>query len=78
VLARGWDFDALYGRLFVRPFSTLARINRHDVVDAAYALLVAALRATHRALSRTQTGLVRQYASALAVGAILLVALALQ
>jgi NADH-quinone oxidoreductase subunit L len=78
VLARGWDFDALYDRLFVRPFSTLARINRHDVVDAAYAMLVAALRETHRALSRTQTGLVRQYASALAVGAILLVALALQ
>jgi NADH-quinone oxidoreductase subunit L len=76
-ISRGWDFDALYGRLFVHPFSDLARINRHDVVDRAYGLLAAAVRTLHGLLSRTQTGLVRHYASALAFGAIVLVALAM-
>jgi NADH-quinone oxidoreductase subunit L len=73
----GWGFDAAYDRLFVRPYVEAARVNRGDFVDAIYGALAALCRSSYRALSRTQDGLLRHYAGAVAGGAALIVALAL-
>ncbi|MFA5938192.1 MAG: NADH-quinone oxidoreductase subunit L [Sinimarinibacterium sp.] len=72
-LARsGWGFDALYDRLFVRPLYALARANRNDAVDRGYDLLAHSLMVLHRQLLRTQTGRLRWYAAAMAIGVVAL------
>ncbi|MEN6548739.1 MAG: NADH-quinone oxidoreductase subunit L [Armatimonadia bacterium] len=70
----GWGFDWLYSRLFVRPWVYLARLNRADFVDAFYTGLATVTIALHRLLSLSQTGRVRSYALAAAVGALVLLA----
>jgi NADH-quinone oxidoreductase subunit L len=71
----GWGFDALYNAVLVRPFLALGRWARNDVVDRFYDLVAAVSRLLHRALSLWQTGLVRRYLLALALGAAVLLAL---
>jgi len=71
----GWGMDALYNFLFVRPFVFLARINKKDLIDAVYALLVDISRAAHIVLARTQTGQLRWYALSIAGGVVILVTL---
>jgi NADH-quinone oxidoreductase subunit L len=65
----GWRFDWLYDRLLVRPYVFLARIDRDDVIDAGITALARAAGRLHRTLAGTQTGSVRTYATGLAVGA---------
>jgi NADH-quinone oxidoreductase subunit L len=66
----GLGFDALYDRLFVRPFVRAAQINRRDFTDAVFTGTAEANLRLHRALSRTQTGVLRWYAMGIALGAI--------
>ena len=66
----GWDFDALYNCLFVRPFAWFARINRHDFVDSGYTGVAAFNRMLSILLSKTQTGNIRWYAMGMVVGAV--------
>jgi NADH-quinone oxidoreductase subunit L len=68
----GWGFDWFYDRLLVKPYEWLARINRNDVVDLPYQAIAAASSASYRVLSRTQTGLLRWYAAAIVIGAIII------
>ncbi|MEJ2695530.1 MAG: NADH-quinone oxidoreductase subunit L [Candidatus Sulfobium sp.] len=72
----GWAFDWVYDLLFVRPFVWLARINRDDFMDLAYAGLAWYNRSLNRILSLTQNGRVRFYAMGIALGAIITVAIA--
>jgi NADH-quinone oxidoreductase subunit L len=74
-LFAGWGFDAAYNILLVRPWVWLARIARSDVVDSLYWLIAALSRLLHRLLSRTQSGLLRRYLLALALGAAAVLAL---
>jgi NADH-quinone oxidoreductase subunit L len=71
----GWGFDWLYDGLFVRPYVWLARVNKNDVVDLVYVGVARLSQASHRALSRTQTGRVRWYAAGIAVGAVVILIL---
>ena len=71
----GWGMDALYNFLFVRPFVFLARVNKNDLVDAVYALLVEISRVAHVMLARTQTGQLRWYALSIAGGVVILITL---
>jgi NADH-quinone oxidoreductase subunit L len=71
----GWGFDAAYDLLLVRPWVWLARISRKDVVDYLFRLIAALSRLLHRLLSRTQSGLLRRYLLALALGAVAILAL---
>jgi NADH-quinone oxidoreductase subunit L len=73
----GWGFDTLYDRLFVRPYIAGARANRDDFVDRLYDGLAAICRALYAMLARTQDGLLRHYAHGIAIGAAIVVALAL-
>jgi NADH-quinone oxidoreductase subunit L len=67
----GWGFDALYHRLFLRPWNAMTRTST-DGIDHVYGLMVDSAQTLHTGLSRTQTGLVRWYAASLAIGAVLL------
>ncbi|MDB9968865.1 NADH-quinone oxidoreductase subunit L [Gammaproteobacteria bacterium] len=71
----GWGMDALYNFLFVRPFVFLARINKNDLIDAVYALLVNISRFVHVTMARTQNGQLRWYALSVGGGVIILITL---
>ena len=76
-LFEGWGFDALYDRLVVTPFLRVAAVNRTDGIDRLYAGIASLSRWLHLVLHRTQTGQVRWYATVMAAGAVVIVALAL-
>jgi NADH-quinone oxidoreductase subunit L len=61
----------------VRPFLRMAAINRNDGIERVYAGIAQLNRWLHGLLHRTQTGHVRWYATVMAAGAIVIVALAL-
>lgn len=71
----GWGMDALYNILFVRPFLFLARINKQDIIDAFYTLLVEITRTAHGMIVKTQTGQLRWYALSIAGSVVLLITL---
>jgi NADH-quinone oxidoreductase subunit L len=72
----GWGFDWLDNELIVRPFVWLANLDKDDVVDLVYQGIAWLNRASHRALSRTQTGQIRWYAVGIVVGAVVIVGMA--
>ena len=74
----GWRIDALYDALWVRPYSSLAQWWRNEPVDQVYNALVAATQWGHRKLSALQTGELRWYATSMAFGLILLLAIMLR
>lgn len=74
-LLHGWDFDALYDKLFVFPIVTLAHINKLDFVDFIYTGLATVSLFFNRMLGKTQTGNLRWYIMGLAFGAIILIAI---
>lgn len=71
----GWGMDALYRWLFVNPFLYLARINKNDLIDKFYALLVSITRTAHLMVARSQTGYLGWYALSMAVGLVLILSL---
>lgn len=74
---RGWDFDALYNLVFVRPFVFLSRINKNDVVDQFYTGLVQITEYFNSAFVKTQNGILRWYVMGIVVGAILILTISL-
>ncbi len=66
----GWDFDALYDRMIVRPFLWLAEINKQDIIDQGYTGVANLNQAAHGLLSKTQTGNIRWYVTGIALGAV--------
>lgn len=74
---RGWDFDALYDTLFVKPFVYLSNVNKHDVIDKFYTMLVTLTESCNRLFVKTQNGLLRWYLMGIVVGAILILTLGL-
>ncbi len=71
----GWDFDALYDRMIIRPFLWLAEINKRDIIDYGYTGVADLNRAGYRLLSKTQTGNIRWYAMGIAFGAVVFFAI---
>ncbi len=77
--AGGWGFDTFYDRLFVRPFLFVARVNKSDLVDLIYRLIVEVARRLNAVAVHSQTGALRWYAASMALGlalALLIVLLA--
>jgi NADH-quinone oxidoreductase subunit L len=72
----GWGFDRLYDLLFVRPYVYLSQLNRNDVVDRLIDLIAGFFGAAHRLASATQTGRLRSYVAGMAIGAALIIAMA--
>jgi NADH-quinone oxidoreductase subunit L len=73
----GMGFDSLYDRAIVRPYVAAARLNRGDFVDVLYSVLALFVWMSNRALSATESGRVRNYATGLLLGAVLVTALLL-
>ena len=57
--------------MIVRPVVFLSRIDKNDFIDKGYTALAYLAVLIHKILSATQNGLVRRYAFALAIGAII-------
>jgi NADH-quinone oxidoreductase subunit L len=72
----GWGFDWLYDRLLVRPFQWLTRRSARDLVDVPIRGLAQIAVLAHRGLQRTQTGRLRWYAMGLAMGTVVILAIA--
>ncbi|HTZ17192.1 MAG TPA: NADH-quinone oxidoreductase subunit L [Dissulfurispiraceae bacterium] len=75
-LLGGWNFDRLYNALFVKPLVWLVRVNRRDVIDQIYRLIGYFCSALNAILSSVQNGLVRRYALGIAIGAVIIVGVA--
>jgi NADH-quinone oxidoreductase subunit L len=73
----GWGFDWMYNKVFVQPFHALTRILDWDPADLPVKGLARAAVLGYRALSATQTGHLRWYATGLAMGTIVILAVAL-
>jgi NADH-quinone oxidoreductase subunit L len=73
----GWGMDALYDSLMVRPFKAITNLNKNDVVEELYLGIVWLSRKLHRMVSASQTGRVRWYASSMALGAVVIIAIGL-
>ncbi|MFQ5730848.1 MAG: NADH-quinone oxidoreductase subunit L [Planctomycetaceae bacterium] len=73
--ACGWGFDWLYERLFVRPYLWMSAVNKDDLFDAIPNGLARLSETLHRALSRTETGLVRHYVLGIVLGIVIAVSL---
>jgi NADH-quinone oxidoreductase subunit L len=72
-LFAGWGFDRLYDACFVRPIAYITERNRGDILDAVYKGVEGACSMVYGLLSTTQSGKVRWYAAAMAIGAIIFV-----
>ena len=72
----GWGFDWFDNELIVRPFVWLADLDKDDAIDLVYQGLARLSRASHRLLSRTQTGQIRWYAVGIVMGAVVVIGMA--
>jgi NADH-quinone oxidoreductase subunit L len=73
----GWGFDSLYDAVFVKPFVFLATINKADVVDKVYSVIVRIAEFFSGVFGRAQAGILRWYVMGIVVGAILIITLGL-
>lgn len=72
-LYSGWAFDGLYQKLLINPFLWLVRVNKGDLIDGFYSLIVWWMRLWYSLLSMTQTGRVQWYAAGIALGVVVIV-----
>ncbi len=76
-LFRKWYFDELYGKVFVQPLSRFSvflwKVVDVDVIDAAVNGVATGLSASSQRLRQVQTGLVANYALAIALGMVVIV-----
>jgi NADH-quinone oxidoreductase subunit L len=70
-----WGFDWIYDKTFVQPFIWAAQINKNDFVDAFYSGVARLAQLSYRGLSHTETGRVRWYATAMAAGSVVFIAM---
>ena len=77
LLLHGWRFDSLYDWVFVKPFVYLSNVNKDDFLDWPYNALVIVSGFVHRALSFTQSGILRWYLIGIVIGAIAILTLGL-
>jgi NADH-quinone oxidoreductase subunit L len=72
----GWGFDWAYDKLFVRPFQWLARSLARDPADEPIRGIAQLTVWGYRALRITQNGRVRWYATGVAMGTAVILAIA--
>ena len=72
-----WGFDWLYDKLFVRPYLLLCRLLAHDPIDRSIGLIPRLARGGNALLASSETGQVRWYATSIAGGAVLVLAVLL-
>ena len=73
----GWGFDWIYDKALVQPFIWVANVNKSDFVDAFYTGIGRVADVSYRWLSGTETGRVRWYATTMAAGSVVFIAMVL-
>ncbi len=71
-----WGFDRFYDLVLAHPYVALARINRSDVVDYFYNSIGWLSRQAWSGLRATENGRVRTFVLAIALGAAIIIGLA--
>jgi NADH-quinone oxidoreductase subunit L len=71
---KGWGFDWLYGGLWVRPFKSVADLNKNDVVEKGYEGMARLGKGLHQLASASQSGRIRRYAASMGLGAFIIIA----
>ncbi len=66
-------FDALYDIVFVKPYLFIAKLLGRDPIDSLWLVLPALVKGGHSFTSSRQTGSLRNYASSMAFGIIVLI-----
>ncbi len=69
---KGWQFDWLYDRIFVKPLVWLSEINKNDFVDKIYTAIAKATDFLNSLLSKTQQGRLRWYVMVLTAGVVII------
>ncbi|QEY15546.1 NADH-quinone oxidoreductase subunit L [Cellvibrio sp. KY-GH-1] len=77
VFRDGCGFDWLYDWVFVKPYLLVAQLNRHDAIAKIFGLIQPLAKMGNSAMSATETGRVRWYATSMALGAVLVLGAAL-
>lgn len=72
-----WGFDWFYDKLFVQPYLRLCRLLGRDQIDRSIGLIPRLVRGGHALMARSETGQVRWYATSIAGGAVLVLAVLL-
>ncbi|MFP6862968.1 NADH-quinone oxidoreductase subunit L [Pseudomonas sp.] len=72
-----WGFDWLYDKLFVQPYLLVCRLLGHDPIDRSIGLIPRLARGGNALLASSETGQVRWYATSIAGGAVLVLAVLL-
>ena len=65
-------FDALYNIVFVKPYLLIAKILGRDPIDGLWLVLPAIVKGGHSFTSSRQTGSLREYASSMSLGVVVL------
>jgi NADH-quinone oxidoreductase subunit L len=68
----GWRMDALYETILVKPYRNIASALKNEPVDHVYHGIVQVCIKLNKALSETQSGRMRWYATAMVAGVIVL------
>jgi NADH-quinone oxidoreductase subunit L len=74
-LFNGWGMDTLYDMVVMRPFKTIAKLNKNDMVDGIYAAIALLSRRGHSMIRSTQNGCVRWYITSMALGIVVIIAI---
>lgn len=75
-LASGCGFDFLYNLAIIAPYRVLASVLRGDAFNGIYGTLTYAALAGNRALAQTQNGRLRWYMMGMALGAVIVITVA--
>lgn len=67
-----FGFDALYDIVFVKPYNFMAKLLGKDPIDKVWFVLPAIVKAGNSIATTRQTGSLREYATSMAVGIVVL------
>ena len=72
ICRNAFGFDALYNIVFVKPYLFIAKLLGRDPIDNLWLMLPAIVKGGHSFTSARQTGSLREYASSMSLGVVVL------
>ena len=72
ICRNAFGFDSLYNLVFVKPYLFIAKILGRDPIDGLWLVLPAIVKAGNKFTSTRQTGSLREYASSMSLGVVVL------
>ncbi|QOW45215.1 MULTISPECIES: NADH-quinone oxidoreductase subunit L [Acinetobacter] len=72
ICRNAFGFDSLYNIVFVQPYLLIAKILGRDPIDGLWLMLPAIVKGGNKFTSTRQTGSLREYASSMSLGVVVL------